>query len=145
MKVQIFSIGALVMLSACDRIYGVSSKTTLESPVSISCVSSALSSVTGSGPVDYVLSERNSVEILPKQRRVGTVMHVWLYGEGQLTVLQINQTPDGWDFTNTRSRMNEAVSQEEIARSIPLMREVNRAIQDRCGLPVANLSFDPDS
>jgi len=35
------------------------------------------------------------------------------------------------------------VPREEIAHFVPLMQKINRAIQSRCGLPVANLGVRP--
>lgn len=145
MKTGFFVIGIALLLGACDRIYGVASQATLDGPVDTSCVSAALASIREAGHVTYMRDESNSVEFLPKQRKVRTIMHVWLYGEAQNSVLQINQTTDGWDFTNTQSRIGEAVPQTEIDRFIPVMRKVNRALQDQCGLPVANLQAEPIS
>ena len=130
---------AALLVSGCDPIYGVESRTTLSGPVDVRCVNAALAYVVGAGRVAYERSESRSTEIYPKQREVLTVIHVWSYGEG---ILQINQTPDGWDYRNARSRMGSAVTDEEIARFQPLMLAVNRAIQLDCGLPVGNLKAE---
>ncbi len=70
-------------------------------------------------------------------------MHVWTYGEGGKDVLQINQTPDGWDYRNARSRMGVAVPHDEMVRFVPVMTTVNRVMQARCGLQVAGLKPKP--
>jgi hypothetical protein len=71
------------------------------------------------------------------------VSHAWTYGEGGADILQINQTPDGWEYWNARSRINVRVPREEIRRFLPLMRTVNSVLQSRCGLAVANLPAEP--
>lgn len=130
-------------VAGCDRFYGVESRATLAGPVDIRCVNAALASIPDVGDVTYQRSDESSTEILPKQRKVVTVMHVWAYGEDGNDILQINQTTDGWDFRNARSSMGVAVPNDELARFQPLMLKVNRAIQSRCGLPVGNLKSEP--
>jgi hypothetical protein len=132
-----------LVLAGCDPFYGVESGTPLAGPVDVKCVNAAVVGVLDAGPVTYQRDENRSTEILPKQRQVLTVMHVWRYGERGSDVIQINETPDGWTFRNARSRMGVAVPHEEMTRFVPLMQKVNRAIQTRCGLPVANLGAQP--
>jgi hypothetical protein len=132
-----------LLLVGCDPFYGVESRAELAGPGDVRCVNAALASVPDVGRVTYQRSEDRSTEIMPKQRQVVTVMHVWLYGEGGSDTLQINRTPDGWDYRNARSRMGVAVPHDEMARFQPLMLKVNRAIQSRCGLPVGNLKAEP--
>ncbi len=69
-------------------------------------------------------------------------MHVWSYGEGGSDILQINQTPDGWDYRNARSRMGSAVTDEEIARFQPLMLAVirNRSLCE-VDIPMRGLAY----
>ena len=134
---------ALLLLAGCDRLYGVQSRATFTDSVDIACVGSTLASVPGVGTVTYGRSEDRSTEIIPKQRKVLTVMHVWLYGERGVSALQMNQTPDGWEFTNARLRMGIPVPPAEIARFVPLMRLVNETLANRCGLPVADLQPQP--
>jgi hypothetical protein len=134
MRMRLTVFVSALLLTACDRFYGVQSHATLSGPVDIGCVNAALRSVSDVGRVRYQRSEDRSTK---------TAMHVWVYGEGDSDVLQINQTPDGWDYRNARSRMGVAVPHDEMARFQPLMLEVNRAIQLRCGLPVANLKAEP--
>jgi hypothetical protein len=135
---RIAPVGAL-LLAGCDRSYGVQSRTTFTNDVNIACVGSALASVPGVGTVAYQRDEDRSTEISPKQRKVRTVIHLWLYGDGGASALQINQTPDGWEFTNARLRMGSPVPADEIARFVPLMRAVNRTVAEQCGLPVRDL------
>ena len=130
---------ASLLLAGCDRSYGVQSRATFTDPVNVTCVGSALASVPGVGTVTYRRNEDPSTEIYPKQRKVLTVIHLWLYGERGTSALQINQTPDGWEFTNSRLRMGSPVPQHEIDRFVPLMRLVNSAIANQCRLPVGDL------
>jgi len=143
MKSSLASTGLLLALTACDPIHGLASRTTLHEPVDTRCVQAALASLPEAGHVTYRRGERDSVQILPKQRKVHVVTHAWQYGEAQGSILQINQTPDGWEFTNTRSRIGQAIPQAELDRFIPVMRKVNRALQDRCRLAVADLQAEP--
>ncbi|AOR80854.1 hypothetical protein [Novosphingobium resinovorum] len=139
MRIGTFAIGVMVFLSGCDRLYGVQSRASLGGPVDISCINAAIHSVPDAARITYKTDWLDSVEILPKHRSVHTITHVWLYGEAQSSVLQIDQTPDGWDFVNSHSRIGEAIPQTEIDHFIPTMKKVNRAIQMRCGLQVADL------
>jgi hypothetical protein len=143
MWLRIIIVVPALLVAGCDPFYGVESRATFPGPVDIRCVNAALASVPHVGRVTYQHSENRSREILPKQRKVVTVMHVWLYGEGGNDILQINQTPDGWDYRNARSRMGVAVPHDEMARFQPLMLKVNRTIQSRCGLPVGTLRPEP--
>jgi hypothetical protein len=143
MWLRVTSVVPALLLAGCDPFYGVESRATLPGPVDVRCVNAALASLPDVGRVTYQRRENRSTEILPKQRKVVTVMHVWLYGEGGGDILQINQTPDGWDYRNARSRMGVAVPHEEMARFKPVMLKVNGAIQLRCGLPVGNLKAEP--
>lgn len=139
---NIVCCGALLLLaSGCDKINGVESHVTLKGPVDVSCVNVAISDVSEAGSVIYQRHENSSTELLPKQRQVLTIMHSWAYGERGASILQINQTPDGWEYWNTRRRMGAPVPDEEIAQFLPLMRKVNRTIQRRCGLPVGALRY----
>jgi len=142
MWLRLTIVVAALLVSGCDPIYGVESRATLSGPVDVRCVNAALASVAVAGRVAYQRSENRSTEIFPRQREVVTVMHVWSYGEDGNVILQINQTPDGWDYRNARSRMGATVPDDEIARFQPLMLAVNRAIQSRCGLPVGNLKVE---
>jgi hypothetical protein len=132
-----------LLLAGCDPFYGVDSHTALPAPADVRCVNEALASIPEAGQVVYERSESRSTRIFPKPREALTVMHVWLYGEGGKDILQINQAPAGWDYRNARSRMGVAAPQEEMVRFLPLMQKVNRVIQARCGLPVANLKHEP--
>jgi hypothetical protein len=143
MWLRVTIVVAALLVAGCDPFYGVESRAMLPGPVDVRCVNAALATVPHVGRVTYQRSENRSTEILPKQRKVVTVMHVWLYGEGGNDILQINQTPDGWDYRNARSRMGVAVPHNEMARFQPLMLKVNRAIQLRCGLPVGSLRAEP--
>ena len=143
MCLRLAAIFPALLLAACDPFYGVASRTTLLDPVDIRCINAALLSVPDVGPVTYHRSENRSTEILPKQRKVVTVAHDWLYGEGNADILEIIQSPDGSSFRNSRSRMGVAVPHDEIVRFVPLMQKVNQAIQMRCGLPVAHLKAEP--
>ena len=140
-RVIIVFLGLLV--AGCDPFYGVESRTIFRGPVDVGCVNAALASVPDAGRVTYQRSDERSTEILPRQRKVLTIMHVWFYGEGGSDMLQINQTPDGWDFRNSRSRMGVAVPHDEMVRFVPLMQKVNGVLQKRCGLPVATLKAQP--
>lgn len=111
-------------------------------PVDVGCVGSALASVPGVGAITYHSDENRWTEILPKQRKVMTVIHLWLYGERGTSALQINQTPDGWEFTNARLRMGSPVPADEIAHFVPLMRLVNSTIAQKCRLPVGDLQTE---
>jgi hypothetical protein len=139
MSLRIIGAVVLLLLAGCDRSYGVESRTSLKGPVDVGCVDLAIRSVAGAGKVDYRRSEDRSTEIYPKQRKVVTAIHLWLYGEGGSSTLQINQTPDAWEFTNARLRMGSPVPEDEIARFVRLMRIVNSTLADRCGLPVGSL------
>jgi hypothetical protein len=143
MKFRVLSISAFLFLAGCDAFYGAESTATLTGPVDIGCVNAALASVPDAGPITYRRDEDRSTEILPKQRKVLTISHAWTYGEGGADILQIIQTPDGWEYRNARSRINVRVPHEEIERFLPLMRAVNGMIQSRCGLPVGDLTAEP--
>jgi hypothetical protein len=132
-----------LLVAGCDRFYGVESRATLSGSVDVPCVNAALASVPDVGRVTYERSENRSTEILPKQRKVLTIAHDWLYGEGGADILEVIQGPDGWSFRNSRSRMGVAVPHDEMVRFVPLMQKVNQAIQMRCGLPVAHLKAEP--
>ena len=134
---------SFLLLAGCDAFYGAESRATLTGPVDIGCVNAALASVPGAGQTTYHREEDRSTELLPKHRKVLIVSHAWTYGEGGGDILQINQTPDGWEYRNARSRINVRVPREEIQRFLPLMRTVNRMLQSRCGLPVGSLSAEP--
>jgi hypothetical protein len=129
----------LLPLSACDRFYGVESRATLHGAVNITCVDAALHDLPEASHILYQRDQSHSTEILPKQREVQTIAHAWLYGEGQSNILEIIQTPDGWEYTNSRRRMGVSVPHEEMVRFLPLMRKVNQALQAHCGLPVGGL------
>ena len=133
----------VLFIASCDSFYGIESRANVRGPVDIPCVNSVLARVPGVGEVTYRRSENRSTEILPKQREILTVTHLWTYGEDGGDILQIDQTPNGWDYRNARSRMGKAVPHAEIARFQPLMLKVNKAIQSRCGLPVGNLKAKP--
>jgi hypothetical protein len=141
MRLRPISLGFLLLLGGCDAIYGIQSRLALPAPVDVGCVHAALLAIPEAGPVSYERDEARSTEILPKQRKVLTVMHVWLYGGG--AILQMNETPDGWEFSNGRTRMGVEVPREELLRFVPLMQEANRSLQARCGLPVADLQAEP--
>jgi hypothetical protein len=143
MSWRLLGIVLPLLLSGCDAFYGAQSHSMFTKPVDVNCVNAALASVPGVGRVAYQRSEDRSTEILPKQRKVLTVSHVWTYGEDGGDILQINQTPDGWEYWNSRTRMNVPVPHEEIVRFLPLMHQVNNAIQSRCSLPVATLKAEP--
>jgi hypothetical protein len=132
-----------LFVAGCDPFYGVESRTKLSGPVDVLCVNAALASVPDAGRVIYQRDEDRSTEILPKQRKVLTVAHDWLYGEGGGDILEVFQGADGWFFRNSRSRMGVAVPHDEMVRFVPLMQKVNQAIQMRCGLPVAHLQAEP--
>lgn len=137
-RLTIISLG--VLLAGCDPFYGVESRTTLNGPVDVDCINAALASVPGVGPVTYQRREDHSTEILPRRREFLTIAHDWLYGVSGKDTLEIIQGPDGSDFSNSRRRMGVAVPHEEMVRFVSLMHEVNRAIETRCGLPVAKLN-----
>lgn len=143
MDLRIISLSPLILLAGCDPFYGVESGTTVKGPLDVQCISAALASVPETGHLTYQRSESHSTELLPKQRKVDTVMHVWAYGEHGTDVLQVNETPDGWEYRNARSRMGVAVPRDEMARFLPLMRKVNQAMQSRCGVPVSHLKAVP--
>ena len=132
-----------LLITGCDQLYGVESRATLPGPVDVPCVNAALASVPDVGRVTYDRSQSDSTEILPKQRKVLTVAHDWLYGEGGADILEFIQGPDGWSFRNSRVRMGVTVPHDEIVRFVPLMQKVNRTIELRCGLPVARLTAQP--
>ena len=131
----------LILLGGCDRLYGVQARTTFTKSVDVHCVGVAVESVPNVGNVEYHRSESRAIELLPKQREVRTISHVWLYGEGGKSILQLNNTPDGWDFTNARTRMGSPIPRSELARFEPLMRSVNSAVAERCRLPLANIKL----
>jgi len=143
MWLRVASVVLALFLAGCDPFYGVESRATLTGPVDVDCVNAALTNLPEASTVTYQRDESRSTQIFPKQRKVLTVMHVWLYGEGSNDILQINQTPDGWDYSNSRTRMGVAVPHAEMARFEPLMVKANRAIQSRCGLPVGDLKAEP--
>lgn len=131
----------LIFLAGCDRLYGVQTRTSFTKSVDVYCVGASLESVPNVGNVEYHRSESRATELLPKQREVRTISHVWLYGEGGKSVLQLNNTPDGWDFTNARLRMGGPIPRSELARFEPLMRSVNSTVAKRCKLPVTNIKL----
>ena len=133
---------AFLLIAGCDRLSGVASRAAFTGEVDIGCVESALGSVPGLGTVTYHRRESRSTEVYPKQREVLTVTHLWLYGERGKSSLQINQTPDGWEFTNTRVRMGSSLPEDEISRFVPLMLLVNKTLASHCRLPVGNLQPD---
>lgn len=142
--IRAFSVGIFLLLSGCDRFYGVETRASLNRAANVDCVQATLSGIPDAGRVAYRRSEARATEILPKQREILTVMHVWTYGEESARlILQINDAPDGWNYRNGRSRMNVVVPDEEIALAMPLMQLVNRTIEERCGLPVGNLQAEP--
>jgi hypothetical protein len=143
MRLRLTIVLPALLVAGCDPFYGVESRATLSGPVDVRCVNAALASVPDVGRVTYERSESRSTEILPKQRKVLTVAHDWLYGEGGADILEIIQSPDGWSLRNSRSRMGVAVPHDEMARFVPLMQKVNQAIELRCGLPVAHLKAEP--
>jgi hypothetical protein len=143
MRLRLTIVLPVLLVAGCDRFYGVESRATLSGPIDVSCVNAALASVPDVGLVTYQRNEDRSTEILPKQRKVLTVAHDWLYGERGADILEIIQSPDGWSFRNSRSRMGVGVPHDEMVRFVPLMQTVNKAIQMRCGLPVANLKAEP--
>src|SRR5450755_2326385 len=98
MRLRIVSTGLVFFLAGCDPFYGVDSHAALAGPVDVRCVHAALASIAEAGRVTYERSESRSIEIMPTKRSVLTVMHVWTYGEGGKDILQINQTPDGWEY-----------------------------------------------
>jgi hypothetical protein len=140
---RVVACASFLLLAACDAFYGAESTATFAGPVDIGCVNAALASVPGTGQTTYRRDEDRSTELLPKHRKVLIVSHAWTYGEGGADILQINQTPDSWEYRNARSRINVRVTHEEIERFLPLMRTVNGVVQARCGLPVANLPAEP--
>jgi hypothetical protein len=133
----------VLLVAGCDRFYGVESRATLSGPVDVRCVDAALTSVPDVRRVSYARSENRSTEILPKHRKVLTVAHDWLYGEGGADILEIIQGPDEWSFRNSRTRMGVAVPHDEMVRFVPLMQKVNQAIEMHCGLPVGKLKAEP--
>jgi len=143
MQVRPTIVFSVLLIAGCDAFYGVESRTTLSGPVDVRCINGALASVPDTGAVTYQRSENGPTEIMPKQRKVLTVSHHWLYGEGGADILEIIQGPDGWSFRNSRSRMGVAVPHAEMARFVPLMQQVNEAIEMQCGLPVARLKAEP--
>ena len=142
MSLRIVSATLVLFLTGCDPFYGVESDTKLAGPVDVRCVNAALASIPEAGRVTYRRNEVPSTEIFPKRRKAH-IMYVWLYGERGWDALQIYQTPDRWYYRNARSRVGVAVPHEEMARFVPLMQKVNRVIQTRCGLPVADLRAEP--
>jgi hypothetical protein len=137
------SLVAALVLAGCDSFYGVESRTSFSGRVDIRCVDEALASVPDAGHITYQQMEDGYTEILPMQRQVVTVTHLWSYGEDGRNLLQIDRTLDGWGYRNARSSMGVAVPHDEIVRFQPLMLEVNETIQLRCGLPVGNLKAEP--
>ncbi len=119
--------------------HGVDSRASLAGPVDVRCVDAALTSMPEAGRVTYQRREDRSTEIVPKRRTVLTVIHFWTYGEAGGDILQIDQSPDGWDYRNARSRIGVTVPHDEIERFIPLMQKVNRLLQASYGLPVGDL------
>ena len=142
MGLRIVSTGLVFFLAGCDPSYGVDSHTALAGPVDVRCVNAALANIVEAGRVTYERSESRSTEIMPTRRSVRTVMHVWTYGEGGKDILQINQTSDGWDYRNARSRLGVAVPHDEMVRFVPVVTKVNVVMQARCGLPVAGLKSE---
>jgi hypothetical protein len=129
----------LLSLGACDRLYGVESRATLHREVNVFCVNATLHDMPETGQILYQRNQYHSTEMLPKQREVQIITHHWLYGEGQGDILEIIQTTDGWEYTNSRRRMGVPVAHEEMRRFLPVMQKINRALQMRCGLPVGGL------
>jgi hypothetical protein len=73
--------------------YGVESRATFNGPVDVECANAALANVPEAGPETYQRREDRSTEILPKQRKVLTIAHDSLYGEGGVDILEIIQGP----------------------------------------------------
>jgi hypothetical protein len=117
-----------LLLAGCDRFYGVESRTTFHTPVDVECLGAALASVPEAAPVAYQRQESRS-----------TVANDWLYGERGADILELIQSPNEWDFSNSRRRMGVAIPHDQLVHFVPLMQKVNQAIQARCGLPVASL------
>ena len=135
--------GIFLLLSGCDPFYGVESRTTLSGPVDVSCINSALTSVPEALTPRYERHVQQAWELAPPWHKVITVLHFWYYGENGSARLEVDHSPYGWEFSNTRENMGRPVSREEMDRFIPLMEKVNAVIQDQCGLPVANLRPKP--
>ncbi|OQW78570.1 MAG: hypothetical protein BVN32_06310 [Proteobacteria bacterium ST_bin14] len=142
MRFSFAGAGVLLLLAGCDTLRGVAIRTSLSEPVDVSCVTATLSAIPEAGEVVYEQNVSRSTEILPKQRKIVTTMHVWRYGEGRRANLWIIESVRGRKFENSRLQLGRAVPLEEVARFIPLMREVNRAIQAQCGVPVADLEAE---
>lgn len=139
MRFSSAGVGVLLLLAGCDTWRGVAIRTSLSEPVDVGCVTATLSTIPEAGEVAYEQSVSRSTELLPKQRKLVTTMHVWRYGKGGRANLRIIEDVRGRKFENSRLQLGRAVPREEVARLIPLMREVNRAIQTQCGVPVADL------
>lgn len=132
MGARVIVVLLALLVAGCDRFYGVESRTRLPGPVDVRCVNAALASIPEAGRVTY-----------QRDKRDDGVAHDWLYGENGTDIVELIQHPDGWYFSNSRRRMGAAVPHEQMVRFVPLMQAVNRAIQTRCGLPVAELRAEP--
>lgn len=135
--------GVLFLLTGCDTLRGVASRASLSEPANVGCVTATLSAIPEAGEVTYTKDVLRETELLPKQRKIVTTTHVWHYGEGGKSSLRIIENVRGRKFENSRIQLGRAVPREEVARFIPLMREVNRAIHTQCGVPVADLQAEP--
>lgn len=132
----------LLLLAGCDTLRGVSSRASLPEAVDVDCITATLSAIPEAGEVAYEQEVSRSTEILPRQRKIVTTMHVWRYGEGGRANLRIIENARGRRFENSRLQLGRPVPREEVARFTPLMRAVNRTIQAQCGVPVADLEAE---
>jgi hypothetical protein len=131
----------ILTLSGCDVIYGVSRNTpnTLEMVPDISCVTSAVSSVSGVSEVSHRIESGGrplTLHGIEKPDQIHRFFYKYNGLSGNFYFL-INYQAHA-EFHHTYIEMNRKPPQSEIDQMRPVMRQIEQAIENRCGMTDLN-------
>ena len=130
----IASLGLAV--AACDPIRGVQTNADLTKPVDLDCIDRTIRTVPRVGLVSHWNKSDESFQIVPYRGKVITISDQWRYGPD--ATVQITHDGQNWTYFNGLLKMGEPLPAAKLDAFVPMMNQVNAALESGCGLPLAS-------
>lgn len=120
-------------LSACDTMYGVTRTTSLETAPEMNCVHDVLESISSIQTLEKFKTEADqNLSVFYKGKegsKIQGVIQVFRQGNKQV-------------FQNSLRGLNEKPPQEYIDATRPVMKEIEAALGERCGMTELNSGIE---
>lgn len=136
MKIRCWIPAIALLVAACDPISGVRTRANLTEKANLPCVDHTIRKIDGVGQVVHRVDRNESYQILPHRGKIISVINQWRYGPNQNAALQIADDGKERSYYNGMEKMGEPWPAAQLDAFMPLMKKVNEAIEENCGLPL---------